>query len=86
MRFRCYQCCGGLWIDVSLLVFNLMPIYSAGRRPKFSDPAVVCAGRGRSLMVTTILGLLGIVGFFGRFVLRSFWSCDSVFYADELLG
>jgi Zn-dependent protease len=54
-----------LWIDVSLLVFNMLPIYPLDGGQILRSLLWFGLGRARSLMVATNLGLMGIVGFFG---------------------
>jgi Zn-dependent protease len=63
-----------MWINISLLAFNLVPIYPLDGGQILRSLLWFVLGRGRSLMVATILGLLGIVGFFILAVWsRSFW-------------
>jgi len=62
------------YIDVSLLVFNMLPIYPLDGGQILRSLLWFALGRGRSLMVATVLGMLGVVGFIGLALwLRSVW-------------
>lgn len=58
------------YIDVGLLVFNILPIYPLDGGQILRSLLWFMLGRARSLMVATILGFLGIVGFIGL----AFWT------------
>ena len=54
-----------LGIDIGLFVFNILPIYPLDGGQILRSLLWCPLGRARSLMVTTVLGMAGIVGFFG---------------------
>lgn len=62
------------WIDVSLLIFNMLPIYPLDGGQILRSLLWFPFGRARSLMVATVLGFLGIAGFIGLAIwLQSSW-------------
>lgn len=61
-----------LYIDIGLLIFNIMPIYPLDGGQILRSVLWFVLGRARSLVVATILGLIGIVGF----VVLAFWRQD----------
>jgi len=62
------------WIDIGLLVFNILPIYPLDGGQILRSLLWFPLGRARSLMVTTVLGFVGIAGFFGLAIwLQSAW-------------
>ena len=84
------------WIDLTLLVFNMLPVYPLDGGQILRSLLWFVMGRGRSLMAVTVLGFFGVVGFAALAVwLRSFWmgavtlymawSCWNGFKASRLL-
>jgi hypothetical protein len=63
-----------MWIDVYLLAFNILPIYPLDGGQILRSLLWFVLGRARSLMVATVLGLVGIVGFIALALwVRSIW-------------
>ncbi|HEY3972803.1 MAG TPA: M50 family metallopeptidase [Candidatus Sulfotelmatobacter sp.] len=59
-----------LWIDVGLLIFNILPVYPLDGGQIFRSLLWFVLGRARSLMVATIVGLLGVAAFIGLAIWR----------------
>jgi Zn-dependent protease/uncharacterized protein YbaR (Trm112 family) len=63
------------WINLSLLIFNLLPIYPLDGGKILQSLLWFLMGRARSLMTVTILSFVGIFAFFGLAVWsRSVWT------------
>lgn len=58
-----------VWMNGRLLLFNILPIYPLDGGQILRSLLWFVMGRARSLMVATILGLIGVVGFIGL----AFW-------------
>ncbi len=54
-----------LYIDLGLLIFNILPIYPLDGGQILRALLWFVLGRARSLMVATILGLIGVAAFIG---------------------
>ncbi|PYX43685.1 MAG: peptidase M50 [Acidobacteria bacterium] len=52
-------------IDLGLLIFNILPIYPLDGGQILRSLLWFVLGRGRSLMVAAVLGLIGVAGFIG---------------------
>jgi Zn-dependent protease len=63
-----------LKIDVVLFVFNILPIYPLDGGQILRSLLWFPLGRGRSLQIATILGFVGVVGFFAlALFLKDIW-------------
>jgi Zn-dependent protease len=63
------------YIDLVLLVFNMLPVYPLDGGQILRSLLWFVMGRARSLMVATVLGLIGAAGF----IVFAFWT-QSVWY------
>lgn len=62
------------WINKWLLIFNILPIYPLDGGQILRSLLWFVLGRARSLMVATVLGLLGVAGFIAlAFFSRDLW-------------
>jgi Zn-dependent protease len=63
------------WINLGLLIFNILPIYPLDGGQILRSLLWFPLGRARSLMVATALGFVGVVAFIGLAVLQqSLWT------------
>src|SRR3984957_12530555 len=63
-----------LYIDVGLLIFNILPIYPLDGGQIFRSLLWFVLGRARSLMVATVVGIIGAIGFVGLAIwAQSIW-------------
>ena len=53
------------WIDGVLFVFNILPVYPLDGGKILWSLLWFIFGRARSLMIATVLGFAGVIGFFG---------------------
>lgn len=62
------------YIDLGLLIFNILPIYPLDGGQILRSLLWFVIGRGRSLMVATIIGFIGVAAFIGlAFFTHSVW-------------
>lgn len=70
-----------LYIDIGLLVFNILPIYPLDGGQILRSLLWFVLGRGRSLMVATVLGLLGVVALVAYAAYsQSWWTAAIAIY------
>ena len=62
-----------LWIDVGLLIFNILPVYPLDGGKILWSLLWFVMGRARALMAAAIVGFFGVAGF----ILLAFWVHDT---------
>ncbi len=65
------------FIDLGLLVFNILPIYPLDGGQILRSLLWFVLGRARSLMVATILGFVGVAGFIGLAFWMRWFACPA---------
>jgi len=69
------------WINLWLLIFNILPVYPLDGGQILRSLLWFALGRARSLMVATIFGLFGVAGFIGLAIYkRELWLGIISFY------
>src|SRR4051795_2576871 len=69
------------WINAGLLIFNILPIYPLDGGQILRSLLWFVLGRARSLLVATIVGLMGVVGGIGLAIYsRDAWLGIMAFY------
>lgn len=64
-----------LYIDIGLLLFNILPVYPLDGGQILRSLLWFVLGRGRSLMVATVIGFLGVIALVALAVYsRSIWT------------
>jgi Zn-dependent protease len=58
------------WINASLLLFNILPIYPLDGGQILRSLLWFVMGKARSLMVAVVIGIIGIVGFIALAILK----------------
>lgn len=63
-----------LYMNIGLLVFNLMPVYPLDGGQILRSLLWFVFGRAKSLLIASIVGFIGVAGFLGLAIwLQSFW-------------
>ncbi len=54
-----------LWIDIGLFLFNILPVYPLDGGQILRSIVWFFTSRGKSLMIATVIGFVGLLGFLG---------------------